>query len=217
MRNGHLNLMALALMFMPAIAMSLLALRFHFKRPNWNAQELARVGGVQAVGTLIDLLAAPKAPRHLTPLYAALTELLPQMKASESGLLTPGERKMLLWTLKNGFSANVKPAVILNYRLAILKALEQAGDAAAIPAVMRLANEKARTVNQKALKAAAQECLPLLRSAFGGVEVKKTLLRASSPENAASETLLRPVEFTPDANPRQLLRVANTTVPPPAA
>ena len=210
-KNGHVNLAALALLFSPALGMATMALWINFRKPRWNVEELTRVGGVEAVGTLLEILGGPKLPRQVTPLLVALTELLPQMKASDAGLLTKGQRRLLNATLKSGFSDKFDPVLTINYRLAILKALEQVGDASAIPVVEHLANGRARTASQKALKAAAQECLPLLRVNFGGVEATKTLLRASAPENAAPETLLRPVEFTPDPNPKALLRAADSS------
>ncbi len=209
MRNGVPNLLWLALMFAPAIGMLTLVLRTLLSKPGWDAAEMKRVGGVQAVGALVDLIAMPKAPKQLPPLCAALTELLPQIKANDAGLLTKRQRKTLNWLLTNGIDWAVGPAVFLNLRLAILKAWEQVGDAAAIPTVSRLANGRARTADQKALQAAAQECLPLLQAHFCEAEATKTLLRASAPENAAPETLLRPVDFTPDTAPQQLLRAAN--------
>ena len=172
-KNGHVNPANLALLFAPAAAMALLALWANFRKPQWNAEELARVGGVAAVGTLLERMGGPKAPRQVAPLVAALTELLPQMKASDAGLLTAEQRQMLNGTLKREFNGNLNADMMLNYRLAILKALEQVGDASAIPVVSRLANGKAGTASQKALKAAAQECLPLLQSNFGGVEATK--------------------------------------------
>ena len=209
MKNGVPNLLWLALLFAPAIGMLTLVLRTFLSRPGWDAAEIKRVGGVQAVGPLVDLIAMPKAPRQLPPLCAALTELLPQMQASDAGLLTKKQRKTLNWLLTNGIDWGVGPTAFLNLRLAILKAWEQIGDAAAIPTVAHLASGRARTADQKTLKAAAQECLPLLQAHFGEVEATKTLLRASAPENAAPETLLRPADFTPDAAPQQLLRAAN--------
>lgn len=216
MRNGHFNLVALAMMFTPAIGMMLLALWYAFKKPDWNAEELMRIGGVQAVGTLIDLIQTPKTPRQTTPLLVALTNLLPLMQASDAALLTAEQRKLLYWIVKGGFTAGVNPAAYLKFRLAILKALEQIGDAGAIPVVTSLANGWAYTVNQKALKAAAQECLPLLQSNFGSVEATKSLLRASQSLPTAPELLLRSAEFIPDANPKTLLRPADVASPPPA-
>jgi hypothetical protein len=215
--NGHINLAWLALMFLSPFGMAALGLIFTFKKPDWNAEELTRVGGVEAVGPLLELLGTPKRPRQLKPLFVALIQLLPQMKASDAAMLTVGQRKLLYALLKNGLNVYARPDLLLTYRLAVLKALEQIGDADAIPLVMHLANGKARTARQKALKAAAIECLPLLQVNFSRVEATKTLLRASAPENASPKTLLRPVEYTPDANPKQLLHAADTPFPPPPA
>lgn len=217
-RNGHFNLMVVAMLCLPSFGIAALALRFALRKPSWNAEEMTRIGGVQAVGALLELLGTPKRPKQLKPLFVALIHLLPQMKASDAGLLTTGQRKLLYTLLKNGQNMFSKPDLMLTFRLAILKALEQIGDTAAIPVVARLANGQARTTDQKALKAAALDCLPLLQVNFGGVEATKTLLRASTPENAAPETLLRPAEFTLDENPEQLLHAADTPAAlPPAA
>ena len=213
--NNHINLVALALPFLPAVGMLLMVLRFFLVKPYWNVNDLVHRGGVQAVGTLIDLINAPKRPRQLTPLYIALTELLPHMKASDAALLTPEQRRLLYWFLKNGLNTIVKPAVYLNFRLAILQALEQIGDAAAIPVVTQLAKGRAHTAGQKTLQAAAQACLPLLQSSFGDVEATETLLRASQSEPTSPEMLLRSVEFTPEAKPQQLLRPAEAAIPLP--
>ena len=212
-RHGFPNPAALALLFSPAIGMATLAVWLHFRKPTWNVKELTGVGGVEAIGALLELLGAPKAPRQVAPLIVALTQLLPQMRANDAGLLTKGQRRLLNSNLKSGFNGRLDSVMTLNYRLAILKALEQVGDAAAIPVVSHLANGKARTTDQKTLKAAALECLPLLQSNFGGVEANQTLLRASAPEQAPA-TLLRPATFTPDAAPKELLRPANETAPP---
>ncbi|MCW3054602.1 MAG: hypothetical protein JWN14_3772 [Chthonomonadales bacterium] len=217
MRDGHLDLWVLMLLFLPAISMLLLALKVVLTKPGWNAEELVRIGGVEAVGTLLDLLSVPKAPKQLTPLYAALTELLPQMKASDAATLTADQRRMLRLSLQNGSGMTNAPAVHQHYRLAILAAMEQIGDADFIPIVERLANGQARTASQQALKAAAIACLPRLRANFGGLTANKTLLRASSREPSAPDTLLRPVAFVPEANPDQLLHAADTPPPPPTA
>ena len=214
-RNGPWSLVVLAMMFLPSFGMAALALRFALKKPDWNAEEMTRLGGVQAVGPLLELLGTPKGPRQMKPLFVALIQLLPQMKASDSGLVTAEQRKSLYTLLKGGLNVYAKPDLFLQYRLAVLKALEQIGVADAVPIVEHLANATARTADQKALKAAALECLPLLLVNSSDVEATKTLLRASSPENAAPEALLRPVEFTPDANPNQLLHAADPPSPLP--
>lgn len=205
---------AFTLLILPLLSVEFLGLRFLMRKPEWSAEELTRLGGVQAVGTMIDLVFAPKMPDQRTALYAALTVLLPQMRASDAGLLTAAQRRALHRTLKSGFNRNVNAAVMFRFRLAILKALEQIGDSSAIPVVTALANGKARTANQRALKAAAIECLPLLQNNFGGVEANQTLLRASAPEQAPA-TLLRPATFTPDAAPKELLRASDALPPLP--
>jgi|SRR5579862_1224206 len=65
MHNNHLYLMLLVLLFLPVIGMMLMGLRVFLKKPTWNAEELARLGAVKAVGTLLDLLSAPKAPKQI--------------------------------------------------------------------------------------------------------------------------------------------------------
>ena len=205
----------LGIMFLTLLGTGLAGLfwfRFLWKQPSWNAEEMTRVGGVHAVGGLIDLLSVPKLRNNRTSVYAALTKLLPQMKASDAALLNGSQRGGLHRLLRYGAVTSKDPLPDLEFRLAILKALEQIGDAAAIPAVEHLANGYAYSANQKALKAAAQECLPLLRANFGSVEANKTLLRASSAENAAPETLLRASEPAPDTKPEELLRAADSGV-----
>jgi len=215
MRDGHLDLRVLTLLFLPAISMLVLALKVVLTKPGWNAEELMRVGGVEAVGTLLDLLSVPKAPKQMTPLYTALTELLPQMTASDAATLTAEQRRMLHLSMQNGSGMMNAPVVHQHYRLAVLAAMEQIGDIDFIPIVERLANGGARTASQQALKAAAIACLPQLRADFGGLTATKTLLRASSPEPFAPDTLLRPIAFVPEANPDQLLHTVDTPPPPP--
>ena len=162
--------------------------------------------GSTAVGTLIELLSVPQKPRKINPLHLALIKLLPQIKASDAALLTAKQRKMLYSILKDGLGGYISPALLLDFRLAILKALEQIGDADAIPIVEQLASGRTRTPSQKALQTAANECLPLLRAHLGNVEANKTLLRASSLAQTDDALLLRPTEFAPAAAPNTLLR-----------
>ena len=212
-QNDHVNPPVFAMLLMPSVGMALMALRFGLMKPKWSAEELTRVGGLQAVGTLIDLITAPKLPKQMTPLFAALTELLLRMKASDACLLTTEQRRLLHILLRSANFPGLSPEVLLSLRLAILKALEQIGDASAIPIVMSLTVGKARTENERALKAAAEACLPLLRANSGAVEATNTLLRASAQESAAPETLLRASEPAPDMNPKELLRAAEGITP----
>ena len=208
MRGYAVNPFLIALLFLPAAGMMTIALRSFFTKPRWDADELTRIGGVQAVGTLIELLNTPKAPQRVLPLYTALTQLLPQMKASDAPMLSAAHRRMLYLTIQSSFSFLMSPAIYQDFRLAVLKALEQIGDADAVPIVQHLANGQSRTAPQIVLKTAANECLLLLRAHLGSVEANTTLLRASSLAQTNAALLLRPTEFAPDANPVTLLRAS---------
>ena len=53
---GHLNLAMMALLFAPTLGILAMALRVIFGKPQWNAAELARIGGAQGAGMLIELV-----------------------------------------------------------------------------------------------------------------------------------------------------------------
>ena len=86
--------------------------------------------------------------------------------------------------------------------IAILKSLEQIGDAAAIPPVTRLANRKGGTDR---IQQAARDCLPLLQANVGEMDFTQTLLRAA--EFPAPDTLLRPAASAPTSREDELLRI----------
>ena len=135
------------------------------------------------------------------------------MKASDVNLLTPKHYEALYSVLKSGCGDSAPFAYLTDFRLAILKALEQVGDERAIPAVQRIAVTPAFLPTAKRLREAAERCLPLLQSNHQTIEATKTLLRASSAEQASPETLLRAAEFAPDAAPDKLLRAADKEEP----
>ena len=143
-----------------------------------------------------------------------LPRLLKQLRASDSLLLTRVARDCLYRRL-------ILKRADRDERLltAILQALEQVGDAQAVPAVERLVAETPRTPHEERVHLAAQACLPYLHARFGHHAGRDTLLRATNqeeptphmllrssqtpPENL--ETLLRPVKETSDPQPEQLL------------
>lgn len=175
------------------IALFILRLKVFRAKPNWNPEELAQIVGVEAVGTLIDLLSIPGANRNFLPLTATLSTLLPQRKAEEGNLLTAEQRRVLYRTLYYGSSDSTPSVGIQQYLLAILKAMEQIGDAEALRIVTLLANGKADTVLQKELKAAAQQSLPLLQVRLAQLDAGRTLLRGSSPEQRPPRTTIKPL------------------------
>lgn len=97
--------------------------------------------------------------------------------------------------------------------LATLNALEQVGDAEAIPAVEKLTQEKVRvglfifTNIDEQVRAAAQECLPYLYINADQARQTQTLLRPAMNTAETSESLLRPAMENPQpTDPEQLLR-----------
>ena len=87
--------------------------------------------------------------------------------------------------------------------LCVLRALEQAGDAEAIPAVERLNSP----VWGRRIFQAANECLPFLQARADQHRLAQTLLRPSACSVETSDVLLRPAMGTTDGTPsEQLLR-----------
>ncbi len=179
-----------------------------------DIEELERACGVKAIGPLLEMRNTFLTPAQQKVIFHALIRLLPQMKASDVNLLSPKQYESLYSTLKSGGGDSAPLAYLTEFRLAILKALEQVGDERAIPAVQRVANTPAFLPTAKRLREAAERCLPLLQSNHQTIEATKTLLRASSAEQASPETLLRAAEFMPDAAPGELLRAADANAAP---
>jgi hypothetical protein len=152
---------------------------------------------VHLVGPLLTTLYWPGLEEHRYSAQIALIALLPQMRASDAGLLNRDQRLILYRTLRSG----EEPFV-----LAILKALEQIGTAEAIPYVERLVRRRVWTPGQKKIKEAAEACLStlhahtsrtgerLLRPATTPASPEETLLRPASTGTGEAETLLRPDE-----------------------
>lgn len=132
-------------------------------------------------------------------LQTALIRLLPQIRASDAPNWSKEDKATLLLPFK---SLNNPKDLITG----CFKALEQIGDASAIPAVKKLA-ERAFQDNRKDVWQAAQDCLLYLQSNTGRFQQAETLLRSSDVTTARSDTLLRPAASTSDTVPaEQLLR-----------
>lgn len=168
----------------------------------------ARMGGVYAVGPLVDMFQNTASPQDREMLRDALTTLLPQMKASDAALLTARQRGYLLKSLRVNAGIAFHAERRDRFCLAILKALEQIGDEQAVSVVETIAATRPRTRRQQRIKQAAIDCLPALRQNSGTARAAQTLLRASQPENTAPNTLLRPAAATPETAPNELLRAA---------
>jgi hypothetical protein len=171
-----------------------------------DAEALAKMGGVKAIPILLEILQSPHTLSMHRAIITALATLLPQMRASDAGLLNAGHRRFLNESLRNSPRGDFTSANRDRYVLAILKAYEQVGDAKAIPAVERLANISGKSARRVQFREAAQACLPLLRANLPTVDSTRTLLRAASSASTSPETLLRPATSETVTNPDELLR-----------
>ena len=91
-------------------------------------------------------------------------------------------------------------------KLALLTALEQIGDARALPALEHLLADGAPEI-----RARASECLPLVQQRIRQKQESMTLLRASDAYSAMpAEQLLRPASAQHPTPPEQLLRPLET-------
>jgi hypothetical protein len=132
----------------------------------------------------------------------ALAKLLPLLQEGDGSHLTPDRRARLLRALANVKDRH-KSSYPLGFRVAILKAFGEVGDATAIPAVHHLAEMKDSTYERRSLRDAARECLPLLLARVEKAEEPNRLLRPSEGENAA---LLRPAQAGTESDTEILLR-----------
>ena len=132
-----------------------------------------------------------------------LKRLLPRLQAGDAQAWTPQQYEALLKLLPT------RPKDI-DLVLCVLKALEQIGDARAIPAVTALTKAPLE-VGTILIRTAAQECLPYLQQRAGEQKQAQMLLRPAH-SHTSGETLLRPTvsaaSLTPD---EQLLRPQQTS------
>ncbi len=152
------------------------------------------------VGLALEMLSRSDAPpQNRGYISATLCRLLPRMRADQRDLLTREQQRLLLIPLKS-------PMKNRALTLAVLKGLEQIGDAWAIPAVRELTdywNGPSWGVGNAAL-----ECLAFLELRAAQSLEAKTLLRASEPADArAPDVLVRPAcGPLSDTPPEHLLR-----------
>ena len=169
---------------------------------------------VRSVGPLIDALHLDDAKTREIAI-AALTDLLPCLKASDTALLDESQRAKLCHLLsvpvENPLHKDVRalfqPADsrAIAFRVAILQAFEQVGDSKALP-VVRLAKVKRKTEGEKRIQEAAQACMPALQLRADCEGRSRTLLRAANAAASHEDTLLRPAGGQQKAEPEKLLR-----------
>jgi hypothetical protein len=130
----------------------------------------------------------------LRTVTAGLVRLLPQLRASDAHLLNDKQRTHL----RRALSGTDKPLTI-----AILKALEQVGDARDLPFVEKIGSPDAEVME------AAKACLPFLLARAEQQKVSQILLRASDMNSTTSVVLLRPVTGHESLEPQTLLRAVS--------
>jgi len=151
------------------------------------ARQLLTEQDVSAIGRLAEAACWPDA-RVRAAALSSLTRLLPKLKASDAGVLTTAQRGCL-HALLNGPTARAHPEVVV----ALLRALEQVGDLAAVPFVRNLANLSDSSARTVAVRDAAGECLPVLMERARLNTDPQILLRPAEAPGPPEETLLRPV------------------------
>ncbi len=171
------------------------------------ASKLANVDDVQAVGPLAEMTAWPD-DRIKSMAVAALTRLLPRLKSNDTQLLSTSQRALLYQSLR---ISNARTHA--EYLMALLLALEQVGDTAAIPFVRGLANSRPFTLRQRRVVEAAGDCLPFLEGCAQQNRDSQILLRATTSDDAANAFLLRPAGTQTASNPDLLVRVATPSEP----
>ncbi len=188
------------------IAACILIFRDSLQPFPFNTEELTRIGGIKAIGTLMEACEMNICSAQKRALYSALIPLLLELKASDDHILSPEHHQQIRYRLTPEPQGVRVTAERLKLKLAHLKALEQVGDKESIPTVQLLANMKARTERQRQIKEAAQDCLLHLEARLGIDSAKTTLLRGSSSEPTPSNTLLRPANPENETLSEQLLR-----------
>lgn len=164
------------------------------------ARKLSKLDDVRCIGRLAEALEWPDATINQFAI-AALTRLLPRVRSTDSVLHTARQRGNLYRMLN--LSHARKHAEFL---IAILRALEQVGDATAIPYVEQIAKAQPTSVAQRKICDAARECLEFVKIRADLNRSSQTLLRASSVTVAGSESLVRPIVTATPADPNELLR-----------
>jgi len=162
---------------------------------------LANIRDLRITGPLIEIAALEEGNANKMAAQL-LTRLLPRFRASDAKLLTDGQHAALLRTLNR---ANATP----EYFVAVLKALEQIGDARALPVVESLATGRRATSAPRRVQAAAQDCLPFLRIRCDQQRASQTLLRASDAAGMQPDTLLRPAQGVGPTEATELLRAGS--------
>lgn len=170
------------------------------KRWGRAAAKMSQFDDLRAIGPLLEALDL----RDTAVVDAAettLLRLLPRLQASDSNAISETQRECLYRRLKIQNAQTEAEFIIV-----ALKALEQVGDAKALPCVEALTVSADRMPAAVRVREAAAHCLVFLKARAEQKEWSDNLLRAASASSASSDMLLRPVIDDPLADPQHLLR-----------
>jgi hypothetical protein len=186
------------------------------RRENAALHELTRWDDRRAIAPLLSIWEIA-GPDRKSLIMSLLTRLLPQLQAGDK-LLVPLAQRYTLYTLLNspigdqGLVMGQPPPLNrteIEFRIAALKALEQIGDAAALPFVMQIAHN---SLAPHALRSAAFACLPFLEQRAEQERISSTLLRPSA-LGVSPDMLLRASSATDEKHPEQLVRGSSAPAP----
>lgn len=172
-----------------------------------GVRKLAKNLDIRGVGHFVDALGF-RDKEVAKAATDALLVLLPRLQASDSHLLNDDQRAILHKQIRGDNTDLI---------LAILKALEQIGDAKAVPFVEERANEANRRGNRgniRQIREAAQACLPALNARVELERASHTLLRAAKSDRTDTGMLLRPASGAQMVDEQQLLRPLMVDSPP---
>lgn len=166
-------------------------------------EALSQFDDVRMVPRLVELLDYPN-QEYFDSVRFMLLRVLPRLQASDVGLLTAEHHAIINKVLARHLMLRQED---LPLRVAILKALEQVGDASSVSVVQALAAGSGASRGNPTLQQAAEECLPALRLRATHQLETETLLRAADGRQDASAVLLRAVDTTlATVVPSELLR-----------
>ena len=156
---------------------------------------------VQDVGWLLDELHFGN--RHTRPLtFAALTDVLPKLKPHDAHRLTAHHHSILDTLLDSFVSLGKSSAAEALLCLAVLKAMENVGEAGDEWHVQHLA----LSARLPEIREAALAALPVLQARIHESNAISSLLRASQQPEISADNLLRPALEQGDAHAESLLR-----------
>jgi len=202
--------------------------------PGIAVQDLVEVGGVFAIGPLLDIRQHYIPDDQFKNATRAITLLLHQLEHSDANALTKENREDLYSILSSSIERpdnTFHQEQYLDLRYAILTALTKVGDEESVRVVRDIADPMYRPRKNRLLpysggfyigdvaanrwlQRVAREMLPLIRANVNSAVAQQSLLRASASELASDELLVRPapIDLLPED---QLLRAPSGRDPAP--